>query len=73
MRLYRCIKIICKVVLYYLSNALDKIVVQCSIFEFTINRWTCNAQLLYDTTNGNTTVFDGFLQYFALMGHERVV
>lgn len=57
--------------LYYLPNTLNKVVVQCSIFEFTINSRPCNTQLLYDTTDRNTTVFNGFLQYFALMSHEK--
>lgn len=66
--LYNC-KIIRKIVIDYVSYSLYEVVINCLLFEFTINGRTCNTQLLYDTRDGNTAVFDGFLQDFALMWH----
>lgn len=52
------------------TYSLYKGVIKCLVFEFTIYRRTCNTQSIYNTCNGNTAVFDGFLEYFALMWHR---
>lgn len=54
-----------------LSDILDKIRVQCIFFEFTINGRTCNTQFFHYPRNGNSAVFNSFLEYFALMRHVR--
>ncbi|SNC76995.1 hypothetical protein SAMN06265337_3666 [Hymenobacter gelipurpurascens] len=53
----------------YITDTLYESVIKCIFFEFTIDRWTCNTQLLHDTRDGYTTVFDSFLEYFALIWH----
>jgi hypothetical protein len=47
-----------------------KVVINCYFFEFTVNGGARNAQFLYDTRNGNTAIFDGFLQDFPLVWHS---
>ena len=60
-----------KIVIDNFTNSFYKAVINCFIFEFTVDGWTCNTQLLHDTRNGNTAVFDGFLKDFALMWHNK--
>jgi len=55
------------------ANTCYKAVINCFFFEFTIDSRTCNPHFLYDTRNGNTAVFDGFLQDFALMWHMECI
>lgn len=64
----------CKVVGEIMSNNFAhtcyKISIQCIILKFTVNSRACNAQLVHYFSNGNTTVFNGFEQYFALVRHK---
>ncbi|AIZ62747.1 hypothetical protein PK28_01930 [Hymenobacter sp. DG25B] len=57
----------------YITDTFYKSVIKCLIFELTVNSRTCNTQLFHYTGNGNTAVFNGFLQDFALVWHiDRV-
>ena len=51
-------------------NTCYKTGVKCIIFEFTVYGRTCNTELVNYPGNGNTAVFDGFLQYLALVRHR---
>ena len=54
-----------------LSDIFYKICIKSLILELAVNGWTCNTQFLHDARDGNTAVFNGFLQYFALVRHEN--
>lgn len=57
----------------YITNAFNKSVIKCILFEFTIDRRASNAKFINNAGNRNTAVFDGFLQDFALMWHKVLV
>ncbi len=50
-------------------HALYKVVINGFLFEFTVDSRARDTQLLYNTRDGNTAIFDGFLQNFTLMWH----
>lgn len=52
---------------YYSTYSLYEIIIYCFVFEFTINGWACNPHFFHDARDGNTTVFNSFLQDFALV------
>ena len=56
--------------IYDFTNTLYKTVVNCFFFEFTVNGWACNTHFINNARNGDTAVFDGFLQDFALVRHR---
>ena len=51
------------------TNFFYKVGIECLVLESTIDSRTRNTKLLHDARDGNTAVFDSFLQYFALMRH----
>ena len=62
-----------EIVIYNLPNPSYKAGIKCIILKFTVDSRTCDAKLIHNPGDGHTAVFDGVLQYFALMRHGTSV